>query len=80
MKEVPVTPEEGRVFWRRTRRKKIDPICHGTNKGVGGSIPIGYRRALNINADLAVVMAADAQMDSANFDDIVEPLLSDSCD
>jgi glycosyltransferase involved in cell wall biosynthesis len=38
-------------------------LRHPTNRGVGAAIATGYRRVLQSNADVAVVMAGDGQMD-----------------
>src|SRR4051794_36486872 len=42
---------------------RTEVISHEVNKGVGGSIVTGHRRAIEVGADIVVVMAGDAQMD-----------------
>ena len=56
------------------RRPGLECIRHETNRGVGGAIVSGYRRALRDGADLIVVMAGDAQMDPADLPALLEPL------
>ncbi|MCA9537698.1 MAG: glycosyltransferase family 2 protein, partial [Myxococcales bacterium] len=41
----------------------LEVIRHTRNRGVGGAIVTGYRRALALGVDATVVMGADAQMD-----------------
>jgi len=57
-----------------SRRPGLECIRHETNKGVGGAIVTGYRRALMVGADLIAVMAGDAQMDPADLPALLEPL------
>jgi glycosyltransferase involved in cell wall biosynthesis len=42
--------------------------------GVGGAILMGYREALALGADCAVVVAADAQMDLAELPRVIDPV------
>ena len=49
---------------------RVEVISHAQNEGVGAAIVTGYKRALAENIDVAVVMAADGQMDPADLEQI----------
>lgn len=59
---------------------KVTLICHEKNQGVGTAIATGYKWARDNQMDVAVVMAADFQMDPADLDRIVEPVCKNECD
>ena len=48
--------------------ERIELIEHERNRGVGGAIITGYKRALAERIDVTAVMAADAQMDPADLE------------
>jgi glycosyltransferase involved in cell wall biosynthesis len=50
-------------------------VRHERNLGVGGAILSGHRRALELGADVSVVMAGDGQMDPAYLPDLLDPLV-----
>lgn len=52
--------------------KRISPLLHETNQGVGAAIFTGYRAALKDDIDMIAVMAGDNQMDPVHL-----PLLLD---
>jgi glycosyltransferase involved in cell wall biosynthesis len=53
---------------------RITLIRHVRNTGVGGAILDGHRRALELDADVSVVMAGDAQMDPAYLPALLDPI------
>jgi len=53
---------------------KMTYIKHKINQGVGGSIVSGYKKALELNADIIAVMAGDAQMDPHDLPSLLEPV------
>jgi len=58
-----------------------DPRCevirHERNTGVGGAIVTGHRRAMELGADIDVVMAGDHQMDPRYLPDLLDPIVND---
>ncbi len=53
---------------------RVEVVEHERNRGVGAAIVTGYRRALELNADVVCVMAADNQMDAADLVTLVQPV------
>jgi glycosyltransferase involved in cell wall biosynthesis len=60
--------------------QRIHLIQHEANQGVGGAIVTGYKKALDLNIDVTVVMAGDAQMDPNDLIRIIEPVADGSAD
>jgi glycosyltransferase involved in cell wall biosynthesis len=54
---------------------RVDLIRHSHNRGVGASIASGYLRALEMDAQLLVVMAGDDQMDPEDLPSLLQPLV-----
>ncbi len=59
---------------------RIALLHHESNKGVGAAIVTGYRRALEMGLDVAVVMAGDAQMDPDDLPRILDPIAAGEAD
>lgn len=59
---------------------KLYLVDHEVNQGVGGAIVTGYKTARDMEIDVTVVMAGDAQMDPADLIPIVEPVADGSAD
>ncbi|HNZ03064.1 MAG TPA: glycosyltransferase family 2 protein [Myxococcota bacterium] len=51
-------------------------VRHEWNRGVGAAIVTGYRRCIEMGIDVAVVMGADDQMDPADMERLVAPILA----
>ena len=60
--------------------KRIVVIKHEQNEGVGGAISTGYKKALELDSDVAVVMAGDAQMDPEELPIIIDPVVEEGYD
>lgn len=68
----------GHVAARADSRVRV--LRHERNRGVGAAIASGYRRAFADGADIAVVMAGDAQMDGADVAALLAPLVDGAAD
>jgi glycosyltransferase involved in cell wall biosynthesis len=53
---------------------RVQIISHLKNTGVGGSIIDGHRLALELGADVSVVMAGDGQMDPTYLPELLDPI------
>jgi len=59
---------------------RIELLRHSANRGVGSAIATGYRRALALAVDVAVVMAGDGQMDPDDLPALLAPIAAGSAD
>jgi glycosyltransferase involved in cell wall biosynthesis len=64
----------------RLRRRGLEVLQHPRNRGVGAAIATGYRRALELGVDAAVVMAGDGQMHPADLPALLGPVVDGSAD
>ena len=62
------------------RGDRIEVVRHAENRGVGAAIISGYRRALALGMDVAVVMAGDGQMDPVDLPALLEALAAGDAD
>jgi glycosyltransferase involved in cell wall biosynthesis len=53
---------------------RVVVVDHEVNQGVGGAVITGHRHALDLGADIDVVMAGDAQMDPQYLPDLLDPI------
>lgn len=67
-----------RAAAQRCGRTEI--IRHAANRGVGGAIVSGYRRALALGVDATAVMAGDGQMDPADLPALLDPIAEGRAD
>lgn len=59
---------------------RIVLVRHEMNQGVGGAMVTGYKKALELGAQIVVKMDGDDQMDPACLPDLVGPLLERKAD
>ncbi len=69
-----MTPAEGTGDLYVSMRIARHVLRHGENQGVGSAMVTGYRRALEVGADIAVKIDGDGQMDPALLPAFVRPL------
>ncbi|WP_128477852.1 glycosyltransferase family 2 protein [Halorussus pelagicus] len=60
--------------------RRVVPIRHEENCGVGGAIKTGYRRARDDEMDVTAVVAGDGQMDPDLLDRLLDPIVNDGAD
>jgi glycosyltransferase involved in cell wall biosynthesis len=53
---------------------RVELIVHERNRGVGGAIVTGYKRALDEDIDVICVMAGDNQMDPEDLEALARPV------
>ena len=61
-------------------QSKLILISNNVNIGVGGAIKIGYKKSLELDMDITVVMAGDAQMDPKNLQKLLDPIIENRAD
>jgi len=59
---------------------RIFQIEHNVNQGVGGAIVTGYKKARDLEMEITVVMAGDAQMDPRDLVNIIKPVADGKAD
>ncbi len=59
---------------------RVEVLFHKINLGVGGAVKSGYRRALELSADIVVKVDGDGQMDVTKIDVLTDPIKSGSAD
>lgn len=66
--------------WKSAMGDRLICVRHERNQGVGGSITTAYRKLLENNVDVMVVMAGDGQMDPADLPAIITPVVCGTSD
>jgi glycosyltransferase involved in cell wall biosynthesis len=75
------TDRTGEIVEQITKEdSRILLMEHKVNQGVGGAIATGYKRARELEMEITVVMAGDAQMDPRDLVNIVEPIAAGNAD
>ncbi|ARS91809.1 glycosyltransferase family 2 protein [Natrarchaeobaculum aegyptiacum] len=60
--------------------RRVVPIRHEENRGYGGAVKTGYRRAAADGIDVVAVLNGDGQMDPDILDRIVDPVATGEAD
>ncbi len=69
-----------RVVALARRERRIVPLRHERNQGVGGAMITGFRKALELGAQIVVKIDGDGQMDVNYLPDLLLPLLQGKAD
>jgi len=65
---------------RAAGRENLTVVTHEQNQGVGGAVITGYRKALELGADIIIKMDGDGQMDPAYLPALIEPIVKGEAD
>ena len=60
--------------------KRITLIRHESNLGVGGAMVTGFRKALELGAQVIVKVDGDGQMDTTHMPELIAPLIQGQAD
>jgi dolichol-phosphate mannosyltransferase len=60
--------------------KRIHFVRHEKNQGVGGAVLSGYKKAVDLGAEIIVKMDSDGQMDPSYLLPLISPLLAGEAD
>lgn len=63
-----------------TANSKITVIHHNQNKGVGGAMISGFKKAMELDVDIAVKLDGDGQMDVRYLPALLNPILKGRAD
>lgn len=53
---------------------RVTLVRHERNQGVGGAVLTGYRKAVELGAEILVKVDGDGQMDPARIEDLIAPI------
>jgi len=73
-------PEHSGQFAANLKDPRVTVIFHDTNQGVGGATISGYKKALELKADIVVKLDGDGQMDPTDIPRLIAPLLANIAD
>src|SRR5690606_22887121 len=73
-------PERSGDAAEATGAPRLTVLRHALNRGVGGAVVTGYKKALELGCDIVIKMDGDDQMDPAYAARLIEPLLADRAD
>lgn len=68
-------PEGSGYIAKTLKDRRVEVIFHEENQGVGGALKSGYRRALELDAEIIVKVDGDGQMNPANIPALIAPII-----
>jgi glycosyltransferase involved in cell wall biosynthesis len=68
------------VMTAAKKDRRITLIRHESNQGVGGAMLTGFRKALELNAEVVVKIDGDGQMDPAQLPNLLMPIIQGRAD
>lgn len=69
-----------RVMRLANRDRRITPLRHAQNRGVGGAMITGFKKALELGAQIVVKIDGDGQMDAEHLPALLAPLIEGKAD
>jgi len=73
-------PEKSGALVNKMQLDKVELIFHEKNKGVGGAVISGFKKALELESDIIIKLDGDGQMNPNDIEKLIKPLLYDSAD
>jgi glycosyltransferase involved in cell wall biosynthesis len=73
-------PEKSGDVAARSTDPRLTVVRHEKNRGVGGAMVTGYRKALELGAEIMVKVDGDGQMDPAILHEIAAPVIEGRAD
>jgi len=74
------SPDETADVVRGTGDPRVELVEHETNQGVGGAVMTGYKRAVELGAEIIAKMDADGQMDPDYLVQLITPIVVGEAD
>ncbi len=73
-------PQNSGKIAQNLNNKKVIVVFHEKNLGVGGAVVSGYKKALELGAEVVIKMDGDGQMNPDFINDLIEPILNNQAD
>lgn len=70
----------GRLAQEKFNDSRLNVIFHEKNAGVGGAVVSGFKKALELNADIVVKIDGDGQMPAEIMHEFIQPILNREAD
>jgi glycosyltransferase involved in cell wall biosynthesis len=65
---------------RSVAASRVEVTRHSSNQGLGGALITGHKRAIELNADISVIMGGDDQMDPRYLSHLLDVIIDDGYD